>query len=184
MQILQELRIACTQRKIPIISPATETYLQDILTKRRPKICGEIGSAVGYSTIMIAKTIESRWGTLISFEISYPAYREGLHNLKTMNCYNTITYPFDIRHVPIKKLIPKPLDFIFIDGQKSQYGEYLEIVEKKSSSNTLIIIDNVIKYHNKLSSLYTYLQKKQIFYTILPLDPDDGIMIIGNTWEK
>jgi predicted O-methyltransferase YrrM len=58
--------------------------------------------------------------------------------------------------------MPEKVDFIFIDGQKSQYGEYMEIAEKISSPDTLIIIDDVIKYHNKLSSLYGYLQKKQI----------------------
>lgn len=80
---------------------------------------------------------------------------------------------------PIKKLVPEKVDFIFIDGQKSQYGEYMEIAEKILSPDTLIIIDDVIKYHNKLSSLYEYLEKKQIKYKILQLDPDDGIMIIN-----
>jgi hypothetical protein len=37
----------------------------------------------------------------------------------------------------------------------------------------------VIKYHNKLSSLYWYLQKKQINYKILQLEPDDGVMVIN-----
>jgi hypothetical protein len=36
----------------------------------------------------------------------------------------------------------------------------------------------VIKYHNKLSSLYWYIQKKQINYKIHQLEPDDGVMII------
>jgi len=72
-----------------------------------------------------------------------------------------------------------PIDFIFIDGQKNQYGKYLKIVEKLSSPQTVIIIDDVIKYHNKLSSLYRYLQKKQIKFKILQLDPDDVIMIIN-----
>ena len=129
--------------------------------------------------------IINKWGgKLTSFEISYPAYQEGLQNNKEARCYNTISYPHNILHAPIKKLVPKPVDFVFIDGQKSQYGEYLEIIEKISSPNTLIIIDDVIKYHNKLSSLYRYLQKKQINYQILQLEPDDGVMIIENILNK
>lgn len=73
----------------------------------------------------------------------------------------------------------EPVDFIFIDGQKSQYGEYMEIIEKIISPQTVIVIDDVIKYHNKLSSLYGYLEKKQIFYKVIQLEPDDGVMIIG-----
>lgn len=178
-KMLKELRTSCESRRIPIISLATEKFLWKLLRKHKPKLCLEIWGAVGYSSIYIWETIKDRWGKLTSFEISYPAYQEGLQNIKTMNCYNTTTYPYNILQVPIKKLVPEKVDFIFIDGQKSQYGEYLEIAEKISSPDTLIIIDDVIKYHNKLSSLYRYLQKKQIFYKILQLDPDDGIMIIN-----
>ncbi len=165
-------------RRIPIISPATENFLGKLLKKLKPKICLEIWGAVGYSTIYIWEVIKDLWGIITSFEISYPAYQEGLGNVKTMNCYNIISYPFDVRNAPIEKLVPEPVDFIFIDGQKSQYGEYMEIVEKISSPKKVIVIDDVIKYHNKLSSLYRYLQKKQMKYEILQLDPDDGIMII------
>jgi predicted O-methyltransferase YrrM len=122
--------------------------------------------------------IKNWGGKITSFEISYPAYQEGLQNIKAMNCYNIMSYPYDIRQAPIKKLVPETVDFIFVDGQKSQYGEYLEIIEKVCSPHTLIIIDDVIKYHNKLSSLYGYIQKKQIKFEIIQLDPDDGVMII------
>ncbi|MBU0627115.1 hypothetical protein KKH82_06980 [Patescibacteria group bacterium] len=42
----------------------------------KPKICVEIGSAVGYSAIFTASTIAKRNGQVYSFEISYPAYLE------------------------------------------------------------------------------------------------------------
>jgi len=99
--------------------------------------------------------ILNTWGGKItSFEISYPAYQEGLQNSKEAHCYNITLYPYDVRYAPIKKLMPDTVDFVFIDGQKSQYGEYMEIIEKISSPHTVIVIDDVIKYHNKLSSLY------------------------------
>lgn len=201
---LKELRKACESRKIPIISPATEVFLDKILRKHKPKICLEIWGAVGYSSMYIWWIIKDWGGKITSFEVSYPAYQEGIQNAKSANCYNTISYPYDVRQAPIKKLVAGPVDFIFIDGQKNQYGEYLEIVGKLSSPQTVIIIDDVIKYHNKLSSLYGYLQKKQIkllrpskkqikwgffewkkntdegrVYEILQLDPDDGVMIIN-----
>ena len=176
---IKELRKSCESRKIPIISPATEKFLWKLLRKHKPKICLEIWGAVGYSSIYIWWIIHARGGKITSFEISYPAYQEGLQNDKEAHCHNIISYPYDILHAPIKKLVQWPVDFIFIDGQKSQYGEYLEIVKKMCSPHTVIVIDDVIKYHNKLSSLYGYLQKKQINYKILQLEPDDGVMLIN-----
>lgn len=175
---LKELRNHCQERKIPIISPATERFLWKLLRKHKPKICLEIWGAVGYSSIYIAKILHARGGKITSFEISYPAYQEGLHHIKDAHCYNITSYPYDALRAPIKKLVSGPVDFVFIDGQKSQYGEYLEIAEKISSPYTLILIDDVIQYHNKLSSLYGYLQKKQINFIIHQLEADDGVMMI------
>ena len=184
MEILETLRKTCKERNIPIISVATEQFLSKLLRKHKPKICVEIWGAVGYSSIYMGGILDSRWGKITSFEISYPAYLQGLQNNKEAHCYNVISYPYDVRYAPIKKLVQTeqakgPVDFIFIDGQKTQYGEYMEIIEKISSPHTVIVIDDVIKYHNKIQSLYGYLQKKQINYKILQLEPDDGVMVIN-----
>ncbi len=201
--MLKKLRRSCEERRIPLISLATEKFLWKLLRKHKPKICVEIWGAVGYSSIYMGGIIHAWGGKISSFEISYPAYQEGLQNAKQAHCYNILSYPYDILHAPIQKLVQGPVDFIFIDGQKSQYGEYLEILEKICSPRTIIVIDDVIKYHNKLVSLYWYLEKKQIkcldpektqaktsvskkdnnpqwTYKILQLEPDDGIMIIEN----
>lgn len=191
VEMLEKLRKDCKERNIPIISLATESFLWKLLRKHKPKICLEIWGAVGYSSIYMGRLINTWGGKITSFEISYPAYQEGLQNIKEAHCYNIISYPYDVRYAPIKKLVQawpsdrqSPVDFIFIDGQKSQYGEYMEIVEKISSPHTVIVIDDVIKYHNKLSSLYWYLQKKQINCDILQLEPDDGVMLIEKIYKK
>ncbi len=180
MKSLKALRMSCESRRIPIISLATEKFLWKLLRKHKPKICLEIWGAVGYSGIYMWEILNTRGGKITSFEISYPAYQEGLQNSKEAHCYNITSYPYSILQVPIKKLMPDTVDFIFIDGQKSQYGDYMEIIEKISSPHTVILIDDVIKYHNKLISLYWYLQKKQINYKVIQLEPDDGVMIIGS----
>ena len=127
----------------------------------------------------MAEVIDAWKGNIVSFEVSYPAYLESLQNARNAHCYNSITYPYDVRHAPIEKLMKAKVNFVFIDGQKSQYGEYMEIIEKIISPHTVIVIDDVIKYHNKLESLYGFLKEKQINYEILQLEPDDGVMIIN-----
>ena len=191
MESLKKLRRSCEDRKIPIISLATESFLWKVLRKHKPKICLEIWGAVGYSSIYIAEVINTWGGKITSFEVSYPAYQESLHNIKEAHWYNIMTYPYDVRQAPIKKLMQiwmsgrqSTVDFIFIDGQKSQYGEYMEIIEKITSPHTVIVIDDVIKYHNKLNTLYWYLEKKQIKCKILQLEPDDGVMVIENIFKK
>lgn len=185
MHILQEIRTSCEQRNIPIISQATELFLHKLLAEHRPEVCLEFGGAVGYSGISLAQKLQERGGIYYSFEISYPSYRESLRWTDKSQTYNLISYPYNCLQVPVEKFLPKKkVDFVFIDAQKAQYGAYLAKIENIIHDKTVIVIDDVIKYHHKLSSLYRYLSKKQIDYKILPLDEDDGVMIINGKLKK
>jgi len=57
---LSQLRSSCEERNIPLISKATENFLSEILQKYKPKICVEIGGAVGYSSIFTAGLLRQR----------------------------------------------------------------------------------------------------------------------------
>lgn len=175
---LKELRLKCKDGNIPIISQETENFLWETLQKLKPKICLEIWWAVWYSAIFTANKIKEWWWKVYSFEISYPAYLEWLNNIRKSCLSNITTYPFDFVKADITKLISKKIEFVFVDGQKSQYANYLEKLENIVSKDTFIVIDDVIKYHNKLDTLYWYLEKKQINYKIENMEEGDGIMII------
>ena len=83
-QFLSDLRKSCEDRHIPLISVQTQDFLISWLERNQPKRVLEIWSAVWFSSIIISKTIQQRWGTLTSFEISYPAYLEALKILKKL----------------------------------------------------------------------------------------------------
>jgi predicted O-methyltransferase YrrM len=69
---------------------------------------------------------------------------------------------------------------MYIDGRKRDYLTYLQCVVDIVASDGSIIFDDVIKFAHKTTSLYEFLQEKQIKYTIHQLDEDDGIMVIEN----
>lgn len=170
-------RERCETRHVPIISPETEHALHTIIQKQRPRRCIEIGSAVWYSSSMIAQRVQEWSGQVYGFEIAHNAYTQAIYH--TSKTPNLTIYPFDHTHIDIEKLIIWPYDFVFIDGQKSQYDRYFMKIEPLLHTESVIVCDDVIKFQNKLSSLYGYLDKKQIFYQQIQLEDDDGIMIIG-----
>lgn len=176
-----QLRTSCERRKIPLISPETQSILLAILTEFQPKKCVEIGSAVGYSSLIIAKKIAAWEGQLTSFEVAYPAYLEAQSNSLQVNAHNITFYPFDItRSLPLAKLLPSRCDFVFIDAQKNSYGNYLELLQSLLGEENIILLDDVLKYQTKLDSLYRFLEKNQINYEIIPSEPGDGLMLIKN----
>ena len=176
--ILSNLRDSSKARNIPIISTATEEFLLEFLSIHQPKKCLEIGSAVWYSTIVIADKIRERSGQIVTFERSYPAYIEGLQNISTNNLHNITSYPFNFQEIQLERFFQWKCDFVFVDWQKSQYGDYLRKIWPVIENNSLIVIDDVIKYHNKLIWLYEFIKEMQIQYEILALDDDDWVMIL------
>ncbi len=102
---------------------------------------------------------------MYSFEISYASYLEGIQNIWKHASENIIVYPFDFVKIDLKKLVPNTVDFVFIDWQKSQYANYFVNIVDILSPKNVLVFDDVIKFKSKMSSLYWYLQKKQIDYS-------------------
>ena len=177
-QYLADLRQSCESRRIPLISKETQTFIISWLNRHQPKRVLEIWSAVWYSSIVISETISKRWGTLTSFEISYPAYLEALKNIEKAEVNNVVLYPFDINEISLEKFFSQKFDAAFIDAQKSQYWDYLQKIRSHLAPENTLLLDDVIKYQNKLTWLYQFIEKMQINYKIFDTEPGDGVMLI------
>jgi len=127
---------------------------------------------------MIAHTIHPRAGQVYSFERAYNAYTSALSH--TRHVPNLTIYPRNPLDTPLDHLIPKKLDFVFIDGQKAQYDQYLMKIQPFLHKESVVLCDDVIKFQNKLLPLYGYLQEMQIFYHTMQIEADDGVMLIGD----
>lgn len=49
----------------------------------------------------------------------------------------------------------------------------MEKIQENLSSENIIVLDDILKYHTKLSSLYEFLSKNQINYEIRESEPGD-----------
>ena len=110
--------------------------------------------------------------------MAYNIYTQALWHTKQIP--NITIYPRSPINTNLHKLVASPYDFVFIDGQKAQYDQYLMKIRPFLCKESLVICDDVIKFQNKLTPLYRYLEKMQIFYQILQIEQDDGIMLIGD----
>ena len=177
---LDSIRPACEQRHMPIISSTTQQFLTTLLGQKQPRQGREIGSCVCFSSILIAGTMQSRWWTLSTCEISHPHYLQWLDHIEACGLTNIHSYPFNFMQIPLENFIYEPVDFVFIDGMKTDYINYLQKIRKFLSENNTIVLDDVVKFTNKLTTLYTYLDKNQINYQIHHIDVDDWVMVIDN----
>jgi len=130
------------------ISPLYGRLMEIIIRSAEIHHVLEIGTLGGYSTAWLARGLPPD-GLLISLEIDPVRAKLARQNLKAFPFQDQV----EIREGDALQLMSEmiesghsPFDLVFIDGEKSQYPEYLELSIQLSRPGTLMIADNVIKH--------------------------------------
>jgi predicted O-methyltransferase YrrM len=103
----------------------------------------EIGTLGGYSTLWLAKALQSG-GRLVTLEADPAHAHIARANLERAGFGDIV----DVRLGPALETLPQlagPFDVIFIDADKPSYPAYLQWALKLSRPGTLIIADNVVR---------------------------------------
>ena len=135
---IKEIKEYAIANKVPIMQDAGMDFLTTFIIKHQIKNVLEIGTAIGYSAIMM--TLCSPNLKVTTIERDEQRYMEALKNIKKMNLENRITPIFnDALNV---KLDDK-YDLIFIDAAKAQNIKFFELFERNLNPEGYIITDNM-----------------------------------------
>ena len=123
---------------IPIMQDEGIEFLTSFIEKKQIKNILEIGTAIGYSAIMMARVDKNIHITTI--ERDEVRYLEALKNIKKFGLEERITLIFnDALNVEIND----KYDLIFIDAAKGKNIEFFNHFEKNLDSDGYIITDNM-----------------------------------------
>lgn len=140
MQSLQEFREWAINNKIPIVREQTEKLLIDKIKEINPKKILEIGTAVGYSGTIMLKNSNA---VLTTLEIDEERFELAKEKFKEFEVENRVRQVLGDAKEYLKETQEK-FDFIFLDGPKSHYIEYLENLTEMLNTNGAIFADNVL----------------------------------------
>lgn len=128
--------------RVPIVSQDVARFIELLLKIIKPKNILEIGSAIGYSSLIMSKASDANILTIEKDEETFKVLKE---NLKKYDTDNKIKAINDDAINALKSMDKEEkFDFCFIDANKSQYEEYLNLVYDLTSDNALILIDNIL----------------------------------------
>ncbi len=136
---LLEIHDAARENHVPIMKDDGMEFLLNLIEKNENiRDILEIGTAVGYSSINMAKI---RWDNQIdTLEINPKMYEQAIQNIQSENLQDRIhVHLIDGASYETKKIY----DLIFIDAAKSQYRRYLEHFMKNSRIGTIFVFDNL-----------------------------------------
>jgi len=180
---IKKLRNFWIENEVPNITDKNARFLRDLIRLQKTKNMLEIGSANWYSAIQFGLELEKTWGKLTTIEFSEPSQKQVLENIKAVWLEETITSIRSNALFEIPKL-NKKYDFVFIDAMKRRTKDFFDLVYDKIEFWWIIIVDDVIKYKEKMWDFWEYIEKNELKYSILPIDWDDGILFMIKHKEK
>lgn len=130
---------------VPIMQDEGIDFLIDFILKNNINSVLEIGSAIGYSAIMMAIANPSLKITTI--ERDQTRYLEALKNIKAFDLEDRITLVFNDA---LDANIEGTFDLIFIDAAKGQNIKFFEKYELNLKDGGYIITDNM-NFHGLVS---------------------------------
>lgn len=135
---IKEIKDYAINNKIPIMQDAGIDFLTTFIIKHQVKNILEIGTAIGYSAIMM--TLCSPNLKVTTIERDEKRYLEAIKNVKKLNLEDRITLIFnDAFNVRLED----KYDLIFIDAAKAQNIKFFELFERNLTEDGYIITDNM-----------------------------------------
>lgn len=174
---LQNLKKHGIENEIPNISEVNAIFLRDLIKIKKARNMLEIGTANWYSTIHFALELKNIWGKITTIEFSKLSYDTALENFK-IAWVSPIINAINGNALDVIPSLGEKYDFVFIDGMKRRTKDFLELVRNKVEEGWIIIIDDVIKFREKMIWFWEYLEDNKIKYNTIPIDVDDGIVMI------
>ncbi len=140
--LIKEMEAYAEENNVPIIQKESIVYIMKYIKEHNVKSILEIGSAIGYSAILMASASEDVKVTTI--ERDETRYMECLKNIKKSGLDKRITTVYqDALEV---NLTGVSYDLIFIDAAKGQNINFFEKYKNFLNNGGTIITDN-LEFH-------------------------------------
>lgn len=135
---IREIKKYALDNKIPIMVDEGIDFLTTFIIKNQTTNILEIGSAIGYSAIMMA--LANPNVKITTIERARERYLEAVKNVKKMGLEDRITLIFNDA---LETSIEGKFDLIFIDAAKGQNIRFFEKFESNLTDHGVIITDNI-----------------------------------------
>lgn len=147
---------------VPIIRQETGSLLKMLLSLKQPEKILEVGTAVGYSAILMSENMPPGCTitTIEKYEKRIPIAK---NNFQRAGIADRVAL-LEGDAMEVMRTLEGPYDFIFMDAAKGQYIHFLEEVMRLLAPGGLLVTDNVLQEGDIVESRFGVIRRNRTIH--------------------
>ena len=174
-RLLNEIAEIAVVEFLPIVGPIRGKELLAEIKKTRPKRVLEIGTFIGYSTILMGCELEKK-AQIVTIEEHATEAEVAKSNIDQ----SELDIDVEVINGDAVEVIPTltgSFDFVFLDAAKEEYCTYLQLMENKLEKGAIIVADNAGKFATEMKDYLDYVRTSDEYQSRYVSISDDGLEI-------
>ena len=161
-QFLDQLELQAKKDRVPIIRREMQSFLKVLLQIKKPTKILEVGTAVGFSALLMAKDTpeDTRIVTIEKYEKRIPVAKA---NFQAAGMDHRITL-LEGDALEILREMEDSFDFIFMDAAKGQYIHFYPEVMRLLAPEGILVSDNVLQEGDLIESHFAVERRNRTIY--------------------
>ena len=161
-EILDTIEKEALDSYVPIIRKEMQSFLKLLLAMQKPKRILEVGTAVGFSAILMAEynPIQCEIVTIENYEKRIPIARE---NFVRAGKESQITL-IEGDATEVLKTLEEPFDMIFMDAAKGQYINFMPDILRLLKKDGVLVSDNVLQDGDIIESHFVVTRRNRTIH--------------------
>lgn len=159
---LDQLEQEAKRDLVPIIRREMQSFLKVLLQIKRPKRILEVGTAVGFSALLMCDNTpdDTMVTTIEKYEKRIPIAKE---NFKKAGMEHRIIF-LEGDAMDILKELKGTYDFIFMDAAKGQYIHFMPEIMRLLEKDGILVSDNVLQEGDIIESHFAVERRNRTIY--------------------
>ena len=160
--ILDTIEREALDSYVPIIRKSMQSFLKWLLAMNKPKRILEVGTAVGFSAILMAEynPIDCEIVTIENYDKRIPIARK---NFVRAGKEKQITL-IEGDATEVLKTLDEPFDMIFMDAAKGQYINFMPDIMRLLKSGGVLVSDNVLQDGDIIESHFVVTRRNRTIH--------------------
>ena len=161
--VLDQIEREALESYVPIIRKDMQSFLKLLLTVQKPMRILEVGTAVGFSAILMAEYAPEgcKIVTIENYDKRIPIAKQ---NFERAGKSDQITL-LEGDATEVLKTLEEPFDMIFMDAAKGQYINFMSDVLRLLKKDGVLVSDNVLQDGDIIESHFIVERRNRTIYT-------------------